>query len=197
MPQQTTLNFSLHDQKQPDLIHFDMLCQEHGGKKAQECSSSLLNENKSGIVPNSYCNKTYKQMINFTPFGRLRNFLLVTNCKVQLHILISVTVWVWKSFSEHAQSVQPQLYTYSCSRSGEPGNEATICIEYEIQEWKALHALTTFYKYRVKCATCVVQSILLSETKQLKFSWTESVKCLQICSEWCVIDYCEHNYYTL
>lgn len=73
-----------------------------------------------------------------------------------------------------------------------------LCMHYVMfKEWKALHALTTFYKYRVKCATCVVQSILLSETKQLKFSWTESVKCLQICSEWCVIDYCEHNYYTL
>ena len=129
-------------------------------------------------------------MINFTPFGRLRNFLLVTNCKVQLHILISM----------EGGSLGPEIilracpiciasYTYSCSRVGEPGNEVTICMEYEIQEWKALHALTTFYKYRVKCATCVVQSILLSETKQLKFSWTESVKCLQIWSQWCVIEY--------
>ena len=55
-------------------------------------------------------------------------------------------------------------------------------------ERKALHALAMFHNYCVKCATSRVQSILLPGTKQLKVSWMESVKCLQICSEWCVMD---------
>lgn len=67
-----------------------------------------------------------------------------------------------------------------------------ICMELVISNCgkEALHALATFHNYCVKCAASRVQSIhiLLPGTKQLKVSWMESVKCLQICSEWYVMD---------